>query len=126
MDWPEQDGEPEGQGQQRQTRNRYMYREDEGHGLADIVVDPPPKPNRLHDRPEIVLEQDHGGGLARHISAALTHGHADMGGLERRRVVDTVASHGDDFAIGFERLDDAELLLGHDTGEDGDGFQAFG
>ena len=46
--------------------------------------------------------------------------------FERGRVVNPVAGHRNDFTIDLERLDDAELLFGHDPREHGDGFQAFG
>ena len=45
------------------------------------------------------------------------------GGLERGRVIDAVAGHRDDLAIGLQGLDDAQLLIGHDAGEDGAGPQ---
>ena len=38
------------------------------------------------------------GRLAGHVGAAAAHGDADVGGLERRGVVDAVAGHGDDLA----------------------------
>ena len=78
------------------------------------------------DRSEIVVEQDDRRGLARDVGAAAAHGDADMGGLERRRIVDAVAGHGDDLAVGLQRLDDAQLLLGHDAGKDRGGPHAFG
>jgi len=45
------------------------------------------------------------------------HGDADMSGLERRGVVDTVAGHGYDFAICLEGHHDAQLLFGNDAGK---------
>jgi hypothetical protein len=41
-----------------------------------------------------------------------------MRGFERRRVIHAIAGHRDDFAVGLQGLDDAELLLGHDACED--------
>ena len=43
------------------------------------------------------------------------HGHADVRPLERRRVVDAVAGHGDDCASALQCLDEAQLLLRRDT-----------
>ena len=40
-----------------------------------------------------------------------------MRGLQRRRVVDAVAGHRDDFAVRLQRVDDAQLLLRHDARE---------
>ena len=42
----------------------------------------------------------------------------DVRGLERRGVVDAVAGHGDDLAVGLERLHDAQFLLRRDAGAD--------
>ena len=49
-------------------------------------------------RGEVVVGQDHVGGLAGDVGAGLAHRDADVGGLERRRVVDAVAGHRDDLA----------------------------
>ncbi len=45
------------------------------------------------------------------------NGDADIGLLQRRRVVDPVAGHADDVAGALQRLDDLELVLGEDAGE---------
>jgi len=60
------------------------------------------------------------------IMSAASRGHrcrpcpwrCDVGGLERRRVVDAVASHRHDLAHRLERLSDAHLVFGTDAGED--------
>ena len=57
-----------------------------------------PSADRADDRREVVVEQHERGGLARHVGAALAHGDADVGGLERRRVVHAVAGHRHDLA----------------------------
>ena len=77
------------------------------------------RPSRigLDDRAEIVVEQHDRRRLARHVGAAAAHGDADVRRLERRRVVDAVAGHRDDLAVRLERVDDAQLLLGHDPRE---------
>ena len=53
-----------------------------------------------------------GAGLARDVRTAAAHGDADMSRLHRRRIVNAVAGHGDDFAIGLQPLDDAQFLIG--------------
>ncbi len=58
------------------------------------------------------------GGLAGHVGAPAAHGDADVGRFQRRRVVHAVAGHGHDLAVGLERVDQAQLLLGHHPGED--------
>ncbi len=50
-------------------------------------------------------------GLARHVGAALAHGDADVRHLQRRRVVDAVAGHGDELALVLQRLHDLDLLF---------------
>ena len=42
-----------------------------------------------------------GGGLARDVGAACAHRDADVGGTQRRGVVDAVAGHADDLAVGL-------------------------
>jgi hypothetical protein len=44
-------------------------------------------------------------------SVPLRHGDADIGLLQGRRVVDAVARHSDDLALGLQGADDAQLVL---------------
>ena len=60
------------------------------------------------------------GDFARDVAAALAHGDADVGALERRGVVHAVAGHGDDLASVFQRLDQPQLVLRRHAGEDVD------
>jgi hypothetical protein len=46
------------------------------------------------------------------VAAALAHGHADVGGLQGRRVVDAVTRHRHDLPEGFEARDDGKLVSG--------------
>ena len=68
-----------------------------------------------------IVEQDDRCRLAGDVGAALAHRHADVGGAQRRPVVDAVAGHRDDLAAALQCLDDAKLLRRHDAGEDADG-----
>ena len=60
------------------------------------------------------------------VTPALSHGHvgagahgdADIGGGQRRRVVDAVAGHGDHAALAAQPLDDRALVLGQHLGLD--------
>jgi hypothetical protein len=45
--------------------------------------------------------------------------------FQRRRVIDAITGHGDDLAISFEGIDDAQLLLGHCASEDRRRSHAF-
>src|SRR3546814_15751093 len=74
-------------------RNRDMHGEDEADGLADIVVDAAAKADGDDDGAEIILHQDDGCCLARHIRAALAHGDADMRRLEDRKSTRLNSSH---------------------------------
>ena len=80
--------------------------------LANIVVDRAAFAHRRDDRGEIVVEQDDVGRLLGGFGAFQSHRHADIRRLQRRRVVDSIAGHGDDRAIGLERPDDPQLMLG--------------
>ncbi|EXI65151.1 MAG: hypothetical protein AW08_03423 [Candidatus Accumulibacter adjunctus] len=91
----------------------------EADELDDVVVDRPAFLDRPHDAGEIVVGQHHGGGFAGDIGSGDAHGDADVGGLQRRCIVDAVAGHGDDLATRLQRFDDAQLVLGRDAGEDG-------
>ena len=53
---------------------------------------------RAHDAVEIALQQRHAGAFHGDVGAG-AHGDADIGGGQRRRVVDAVAGHGDDAAL---------------------------
>jgi hypothetical protein len=64
---PEYQGQIEQQRDQSQPGDRHMDREEIGHGLAQIVVDPSAKADSGDDRREVVIEQDQGSGVARDI-----------------------------------------------------------
>ena len=63
----------------------------------DLVVDPPADLDRVDERAEVVVGEDHPARLLRDL-AARTHRDADVGLLQRGRVVDRVAGHRDDRA----------------------------
>ena len=66
-----------------------------------------PCAHRRDDGGEVVVGEDHLRGFLGHLGPGDAHGHADVGGLQRRRVVDAVAGHRHDLALGLERVDDA-------------------
>ena len=70
-----------------------------------------PSRTACDDGGEVVVQQHQAGGLAGHVRAAPAHGDADVGGLQGRGVVDAVAGHGHDLAVGLEGVDDPQLLL---------------
>src|SRR5687767_6224120 len=70
-------------------------RQHEGQGLDEIVVDAPALLDGGPDGREVVVGEHDVGGFAGHAGARASHRDADVGLLEGRGVVDTVAGHGD-------------------------------
>ena len=64
---------------------------------------------------EVVVGQHDVGRFLGDVGAGDAHRHADVGGLQRGRVVHAVAGHGDDRAVRLQRLHDAQLVLGIDA-----------
>ena len=92
--------------------------EDVADELADVVVDPAARLDGGGDGGEVVVGEDHGGRLAGDVGARAAHGDADVGAAQRGRVVDPVAGHGHDLALGPQRVGDAQLCFGRAAGED--------
>ena len=80
--------------------------------LPDIVVDRAAFAHGGDDRGEIVVGQHQLGGLLGGLGALAAHRHADIGALQRRRIVDAVAGHRRHRAIRLQRLHQAQLVLG--------------
>ena len=68
-------------------------------------------------RAQVAPDQGDVAGLDGHVGAG-AHGQAQVGLGQRGGVVDTVADHGDDPALGLQPADDVELVLGQDLGDD--------
>ena len=92
--------------------------------LANIVEDPAPFVHRADDGRETVVEQDEFGCLPRDLGTALSHGDADRGGFQGRRIVDPVPGHRHEMPLSLERFHDADLLLGVDPRVDLKGLDA--
>jgi hypothetical protein len=88
----------------------------EAHELHDVVVKRATLPHRTHQRREIVIKQDHGGGGLGNRRAA-AHGDADVGAFQGRRVVHAVTGHGHHMAFFLQRAHDLDLVAGRDAGE---------
>ena len=130
------DGEVDPQRLQRQERNaaedvedaRSQERADEAeqarHLEADVaqevVVQRATALDGLHDRREVVVGQDHHRGLLRDLGPGDPHRHADVGALQRGRVVHAVARHRDDVALAAEDVDEVDLVLRRDARDDAD------
>ncbi len=104
---------------------RHIAGKQERDGVFDVGVDAAAVDHRLDNGGEIVVRQDHGGGVLAHLSAGDTHGHADVRLFQGGRVVDAVAGHGDDAAAALPGVDDADFMLRGDTGVDRDAGQLF-
>ena len=91
-----------------------------GHLVADVrddlLVDASADLDRVDERPEVVVGEDHPAGLLRDLAAG-PHRHADVGLFERGRVVDRVAGHRHDQALLLHDAGETELVLGRDPTE---------
>ena len=99
--------------------------QDVEHELADVGVDRAALLDRVDDRGEVVIGQDHVRGLLGHVRARDAHGDADVGLLEGGGVVDAVAGDRDDLAHALQDLDDAQLLLRGHAREDDLALEGF-
>ena len=86
----------------------------------DVGVHVPAVLHRLDDGGEVVVGEDHGGGVLGHLGAGDAHGHADVRLLQGGGVVDAVAGHGHQGALLLPGADDADLMLRGHPGIDGD------
>ena len=88
--------------------------------IERVALDAPEDAPRLVDRAvddrESRRGEDQRRGAARGVGRA-GDGDAAIGLLQRRRVVDAVAGHGDDMTALLQRLDDRIFVLGEDAGE---------
>ncbi len=75
------------------------------------------EPARPDDAAEVALEERHAGALDGDVRPG-AHGDADVGGGERRGVVDAVAGHGDDAAVVAEALHHLALAIWQHFGLD--------
>ncbi len=92
-----------------------LHGEQIGQVLLDVPEDDAPFFDGRDDGREVVVEERHAGGFLAHIGTGNAHGDADVGLLERRRVVDAVAGHRHDFAAVLPGVHDAELVGGRDA-----------
>ena len=74
--------------------------------------------DRPHDRGEVVVEQDEVGRFACDVGAGPSHRDSDVGLVQRRAVVDTVAGHRHDVAALPQGRSDAQLVFGRHAGDD--------
>ena len=71
----------------------------------------PPRYGGDH-RAQLIVCEHQVGGLPGHLGSSPSHGHANISMPERRPVVHTVSSHGDDLAGASSGIDDGHFLFG--------------
>ena len=98
----------------------HVAREQEMDGVLDVGVHAAAALGRADDGGEVVVSQDHRGGVLADRRARHAHRHADVGLLERGRVVDAVAGHGDNLAPALPGRDNTDLVRRRDPGIDRD------
>ena len=76
--------------------------EEVGREPPDIPKDDAALAHGVNDRRERIIEKDHVGCFARNLGSAQSHGDPDIGFLQRRRVIDAVAYHGDDVSLALK------------------------
>jgi hypothetical protein len=87
------------------------------HVGDDLLVHPAADLDRAYQGAEVVVGQDHAGGLLGDLAAA-AHGDADVRLLQGRRVVHGVSGHGDDLAVLLHHPGQAQLVLRRHPAED--------
>ena len=122
--WSGRNGWPCGDEQEARPEERRDEPEQAGHLEPDVahqvVVEGAAQLDRLDDRREVVVGQDHHRGLLGDLRAGDAHRDADVGLLQGRRVVHAVAGHRDDVALALEDVDEVDLVLRRDAGDDAD------
>ena len=125
--WAAENGCPLGDVEQARQQERDDVGDERHHHEADVlehvVVELAPLGDGLHDRGEVVVGEDHLGGVLGDLGAR-SHRDADVGGLDRRSVVDAVPGHRDDVALLAQGLDHQHLVLGRHAADDADAVDA--
>ena len=108
-------------GEHRQPDHQHLgqvARQEIGREAADVSKNNPPFPDCLYDGWKGVVEENHGSGLSCHICAPQSHGNPDVRLPQCRSVIDTVASHRDDFAGGLIGSHEVQLFRRAHTRKD--------
>ena len=113
------------------ARDVEQARQQEGHDVGDerhhheadvlehVVVELAALGDGLHDRREVVVGEDHFCRVLGDLGAG-PHRDADVGRLDRRRVVDAVPGHRDHVTLLAQGLDHQDLVLGRHPADDAD------
>ena len=87
-------------------------------GLLDIFKDSPSLPDGRDNGGEIIIHQDHVGGIFRHIGSVLSHGAANVCRFQGRGVVYPVSGHGHYISLLLVLFYQTYLVGGGDSGKD--------
>jgi hypothetical protein len=98
--------------------------EDVDDELANVVVETTAGLDGRDDGGEVVVDEHHRGGFPADVGPGAAHGAPDVGPAQRGGVVDTVPGHGDDLALGAQRVGDTELGFRCAASEDHFAFRA--
>ena len=101
----------------RERHAEHVVDEREEQVLPDVPHRRAAEPPGPRDAAQVALHERDARALHRDVGAG-AHRDPDVGLRQRRRVVDPVARHRDDAALGLEPLDDSRLLLGQHLGLD--------
>ncbi len=82
-----------------------------------IVVNAAPFPDGPGNGAEVVVRQHDAGRFLGGFGAFLPHSQPDVGALQGGGVVDAVAGHGGDFAVGLQGFDKTQLVFRTRAGE---------
>ena len=119
VDGEQRNSEVADRGHEEQQHLAEVGGQQEENGLQDVVVDAASFGHRRHYGHEVVVREYHVGGVLGHLGARDAHGDSDVGLLERRGVVHTVAGHRHDVSPLLPCRHDFHLLLGSDARIDG-------
>ena len=106
--------------QQVGSNERHQLLHLEADEVEQVVVDVTAILHRLDDGGEVVVGQDHHRRALGDFGAGDAHGHADVGFLQRRGIVDAIAGHGHDVLLLLEQRHQPDLVLRRHTGHHAD------
>jgi len=95
---------------------RDVRRQGVGDRFLEVVEDKSSFFYSVDDRAEVIVEQKHVGGVLGDIGSR-SHGNSNIGLLDGRRVVDTIASDSDDVASLLAGIDNEQFLRRSGSGE---------
>ena len=118
-------GHPRSRGTEQQQDFSGIGAEQVMNELLNIVEDCPTFLDGVDNRREIIVDKHHVGSVFRDVRSRDAHRDADVGHLDRCRVVNTVAGHGDNVAVRAQGRNNSQLVLGGDACVDTDLFDAL-